>query len=97
MTPEQMQARSREKVKQVMDLMKLLQITVEPRERVTREGWIERTLFWSDNEKYPQAPVEERGPEGAEPAQESAEAPEEGTEEASETVAEKKDESPETV
>lgn len=52
MTPEQMQQRSAEKVQQVMDLIKSLNLQVEARERVNERGFIERIVFWIDEEKY---------------------------------------------
>lgn len=74
MTPEQMQQKSAEKVKQVQELMKLLQITCEAKERINEQGFIEKMVFWIDHEKYPQAPVEVRAPEADQPAPEEPEA-----------------------
>jgi len=58
MTPEQMRAKSAEKVKQVMDLMTSLNLKVEARERIDEGGFIEKLVFWIDNEKYPSPEVE---------------------------------------
>ncbi len=55
MTPQQMQERSAEKVKEVVDLMTKLHLKVEARERMDQAGFIEKTIFWIDNEKYPSA------------------------------------------
>ncbi len=63
MTPEQMQQRSSEKVQQVLSLMKTLHIAVEAKERIDpKSGFIEKMVFWIDNEKYP-AP-DQTGPTG---------------------------------
>jgi len=68
MTPEQMRAKSAEKVKQIQGLMEVLQVTVECRERVTPEGFIEKIALFIDREQYPQLPVkEEVTPETNEP------------------------------
>lgn len=55
MTPAQMQEKSSMKVKQVMDMMALLNLRVEARQRVDRQGFIEMLTFWIDDEKYPAA------------------------------------------
>lgn len=66
MTPEQMKKRSSEKVKQVMDLMKELHLRVEAREKVDQGGFIEKMVFWIDEEKYPSGtnPEKVAGPTG---------------------------------
>lgn len=56
MTTQEMQKRSQEKVKQIHELMKLLQVNAECREQVTQQGFIERVVYWVDYEKYPQDP-----------------------------------------
>jgi len=53
MTPEQMQKRSQEKVTQIQNLMAGLQVRAEAREHVNREGFIEKVVFWIDEEQYP--------------------------------------------
>jgi len=68
MTPEQMQQRSQEKVNQIQNLMAGLQVRAEAREHVNREGFIEKVVFWIDEEQYPteeQSPAVE--PETTEP------------------------------
>lgn len=66
MTPEQMQKRSGEKVKQVLDLMKLLNINTEVRTKMDKGGFIEDVVFWIDNEEYPAAePVAPTGETGS--------------------------------
>ncbi len=53
MTNQEIQARSAEKVKQVLDLMGVLHLKVEVRERMNlRTGFITREVFWLDNEGY---------------------------------------------
>lgn len=85
MTPEQMQARSQQKVKQVFDLMKLLHLKVEARERITEQGFIERIVFWVDDEQYPSATPE---PAGEKAQEETAETTKEETVTPPEDVAE---------
>lgn len=58
MIPEQIQAKSSEKVRQVLSFMEALNITVEARERVNAQGFIEKLVFWIDNEKYVPTPIE---------------------------------------
>lgn len=59
MTPQEMQKRSGEKVRQVMDLAKMLHLTCEGRQRVNLQtGMIELMVFWTDSEKYPTAEPE---------------------------------------
>lgn len=57
MTPQEMQARSKEKVKQMMDLAKVLNLKIEARQRISQEGFIEHVVFWIDEEKYPAMPA----------------------------------------
>lgn len=57
MTPEQMQARSKEKVQQVLNLMKTLHLKVEAKQKISPEGFLENQIFWIDDEKYVPAPV----------------------------------------
>lgn len=54
-----MREQSAKKVRQVMELMKMLHLRVEAKERVNEQGFIENTVFWVDDEKYP---VAERPP-----------------------------------
>lgn len=53
MTPEQMRTKSAEKVKQVMAMMEMLHLKVEAREKMDQGGFIEKIVFWIDDEKYP--------------------------------------------
>ena len=55
MTPQEIQARAEAKVGQIMGLAKILHLHPEVRERVTNEGFIEKTIYWIDSEKYPEA------------------------------------------
>lgn len=58
MTPDQMRDRSSQKVKQVMELMKVLNIHVEARQRVdSKSGFLENMIFWVDDERYAPAPT----------------------------------------
>lgn len=57
MTPDEMRARSKEKVKMITDLARTLHIKIECREKITEEGFIEKVIFFVDNEKYPEAPA----------------------------------------
>lgn len=54
MTPDQMRDNSSKKVKQVMELLKMLHLRVEAKQRLTPEGFLENMVFWIDEEKYPQ-------------------------------------------
>lgn len=63
MTPEQMRDRSASKVKQIMDMMRILSVRVEARERITESGFIEKIVYWIDDEAYV-PPPEETGPTG---------------------------------
>ena len=71
MTPEEMRASSAAKVKRIMELMQSLHVRVEARERISQEGFIEKTVFWIDDEQYPspaaETPVSEAA-SGSEPA-----------------------------
>ena len=59
MTPQEMQAKSSEKVQQVLSLLKVLNLTLEGHQRVNKQGIIENVVSWIDNEKYPAAPEPE--------------------------------------
>ncbi len=61
-----MRERSASKVKQVMEMMKILHLRVEARERITDQGFVEKLVFWIDDEKYEQSPEVsgETGPTG---------------------------------
>jgi hypothetical protein len=56
MHSDEIRARSSEKIKQVISLMKALNITVGARERVDKEGFIEKVVYYTDHEIYPTAP-----------------------------------------
>lgn len=54
MSPDQMRARSAEKVKQIMQLAKMLHVKFEARQRVDlKTGMMELTVFFTDTEDYP--------------------------------------------
>jgi hypothetical protein len=54
MTPEQMQKNSAKKVQQVLDLLKVLNLRVEAKDRVDlKTGLIEKMVYWIDDENYP--------------------------------------------
>lgn len=74
MTPEKMRAKSAAKVKQVLELMKVLQIKAEARERISQDGFIENVVFYVDYEEYPApAPEPEEKPAEQAPAPETEE------------------------
>jgi len=79
MTPKQMQDRSAEKVKQVMELAKVLHLQLDVRQRVNKNtGFIELIPYWIDNENYPaEAPKAEEAAAPEAPAGPTAEAQEE--------------------
>lgn len=52
MTEKEMRAASQAKVKQVMELMRVLHLEVEARQKINQQGFIEQVIFWVDNEKY---------------------------------------------
>ncbi len=52
MTPDQMRQRSSDKVKQVTEMMKILNLRVEARQRVSEQGFLEQIVFWIDEEQY---------------------------------------------
>lgn len=72
MTPDEMRARSSEKVKQIMDLMRSLNVRVEAREKLGMDGFIEKMVFWIDDENYPSPAPETEAQEEAAPAAEEA-------------------------
>lgn len=72
MTPDQMRASSQKKFTQITELMKLLQVSFQPKQKITPDGFIENVVIFTDDEKYPTAPTVERQPEGDQPAPEEA-------------------------
>jgi hypothetical protein len=64
MTPEEMQASSAAKVKQILELMQSLHVRSEARERISQDGFIEKTVFWIDDEQYPSPAPEPTGATG---------------------------------
>ncbi len=69
MDEKQMRERSAAKVKQVVDLMHSLQLRQEARERLNPQtGFIEKLVFWIDDEKYEAAPPVETVPVATPPA-----------------------------
>lgn len=67
MNPDQMRARSREKIAQITTLAKQLQVVFKAKQHVDQDGFIENTVIFVDNENYPQeetpAPAEAPKPE----------------------------------
>lgn len=53
MTPEQMKQRSQEKVNQIVKLMGELQVRCEAREHIDQQGFLQKAVFWVDEEQYP--------------------------------------------
>lgn len=64
MTPDQMRERSASKVKQITDMMKILNVRVEARERMDKEGFIDKMVFWIDEEPYKSPDSMATGPTG---------------------------------
>lgn len=52
MTQEEAKKRSEEKINQVLSLMATLRVKAIIKKVVTKDGFIEDTLFWTDTEKY---------------------------------------------
>lgn len=69
MTNDEARTKSAAKVKQVMELMKVLHLRVEAKERISPEGFVEKIVFWVDDENYQldQAPAAPSAPEPAAP------------------------------
>ena len=61
MTPQEIQAKTGEKVAKIKELMKELQITVTGEQAVMENGLIKNVVYYLDNEQYPvaEAPKEE--------------------------------------
>lgn len=57
MSDEEKRAKSGVKLKQITDLMALLHVRVEAKQRIDDNGIIENIVFWSDHEQYPSAPT----------------------------------------
>lgn len=58
MKPEQMKERSGQKMRQVLDLMKVLHLRVEAKQVLMPSGFLENTVYWIDDEKYPAEPAQ---------------------------------------
>ncbi len=56
MTPDEMRAKSAAKVKQILELMKVLEIRAEAKDHISQDGFIEKLVYWIDDEKYPAPP-----------------------------------------
>jgi hypothetical protein len=56
MNPEEIKQASQKKVNQITDLMELLHVRVEARERVGKDGFIHNGVVWIDDEVYPNPP-----------------------------------------
>jgi hypothetical protein len=54
MSKDEINAKTSEKVKQIQDLCKLLQITMTAEEAITENGIIKKVIYYLDNEKYPE-------------------------------------------
>ena len=70
-----MRSKSAAKIKQIQDLMKSLQVIVQPKEIITKDGFIELTIIYTDIEQYPQEPIAPISVEAKEPEQKDVEAP----------------------
>lgn len=73
MSPQEMQQNSQKKVNQVFELLSLLKLRVEARERINQDGFIEKIVFWIDDEQYPSLAPEAAQPESPQSAKEEAE------------------------
>jgi len=67
MTKQEIDAKTNEKVKQINDLCKLLQITISAEEVMTESGFIKKVVYYLDNEKYPEPVKEETIMDTADP------------------------------
>jgi len=76
LTPQEMQAKSNAKLKQITDLMALLHLRVEARQHIDQNGFIQNVVFWSDDEKYVPAPAAPAAPEGPTGGEEAGAQPE---------------------
>lgn len=66
MTQEEKQKKIQSKVQAVEVLMRQLNLTVSAEQYITKEGVIKNSVFYQDNEKYPEEkplPVENKDPE----------------------------------
>ena len=52
MTKDAVNLKTKEKVDKVEALLKELQLSVSPKEIVTKEGFIERVVYYMDSEAY---------------------------------------------
>ncbi len=52
MTPEEISKRTKEKVDQLKKLMVELSISVDAKERIDQNGFVERVVVFIDTEKY---------------------------------------------
>lgn len=52
-----MQASSKAKVDQVMKLISGLNLSIDAKQKVDEQGFIQTVIFWTDNEKYQPAAV----------------------------------------
>lgn len=52
MTPEEISKRSKEKVDQLKKLMMELSISVDAKERIDQNGFVERVVVFIDTERY---------------------------------------------
>jgi hypothetical protein len=67
MTPEEIQKKSNDKIKAVETLLKQLELSIEAKQVLTKEGIIENVVFYRDLQKYPKpAPVKPVNPAPAE-------------------------------
>jgi len=53
MTPEEMRASSQKKFNQVTELMALLHVSFVPKQKLTKEGFLEHVVVFIDDEQYP--------------------------------------------
>ncbi len=73
MTEDQMRAKSGEKVKQLQDLAKVLQVSIEAKQRLNAQnGLIELVVQFMDMEQYPKDEVPAAVSKSARPARPAA-------------------------
>lgn len=72
MTPDEMRKSSSDKIQQVLNLMKILHVRIEAKDKVDlKTGMIDKAIFWIDDENYPAAVAAQKVP----PLGETANAP----------------------
>ena len=71
-----MHPKTKEKISQVMNLMKVLDLSIEAKQKINNDGIIENVIYLIDHEKYPEP---EKGPAPDSPVEGNKAQPEETT------------------